>query len=55
MPYRVATYRYKAKPKFCEVCKGVGVARSTESISREHKLERGKGRYLRHVSEGGKE
>ena len=39
MPYRVVTYRYKAKPKFYEVCKGVGVARSTESIT----LRKGRG------------
>jgi hypothetical protein len=45
---------YKGKPKFHWVCKGVGVARITACILREHKLRRGKGQYLHRVSEGGK-
>ena len=54
MPCRVATGGYK-ETKFSWVCKGFGVAHSTDCISRKQNLERGKGRYLHHVSEGGKE
>jgi len=54
MPCRMATGGYKVT-KFHPVCKGIGVAHSTVSISRAVQPWEREGAMLSSVSEGGKD
>ena len=54
MPCRTATGGYK-ETKFLLACKGVGVAHSTDGISKQHNFGRGKGQCFHQVSEEGKD